>query len=93
MESHPCSHVELGLTGDHQKFMPIHETATAYVNLYKNKFVCLEQEDLEIYGNFNAKKAKILRAYLHRCHGKVYCKTAEEMDEYMKDKYLLILRN
>ena len=93
LESHPCSHEELGLTGDHSKFMPIHETATAYVILFKNKFMCLEQKDLEIYGNFNAKKAKILRAYLDRCHDKEYCKTEKEIDKYMEDKYLLILRN
>ena len=54
IESHACSEEELGLTGDYSKFMPIHETSSAYVNLYKNKFQCISQEDLEIYGNFDS---------------------------------------
>ena len=48
---------------------------------------------MEIYGNFDAKKAKLLRAYLDRCHDMDYCRSEEEIDEYMKDKYLLMLRN
>ena len=52
IESHACSYEELGLTGDNSKFMPIHETSIGYVNLYKQKFLCVNQDDLEIYGNF-----------------------------------------
>ena len=53
IESHASSEAELGLTGDHTNFMPIHETSIDYVKLYKNEFVCLDKHDLEIWGNFN----------------------------------------
>ena len=91
--SHTCSEEELGLTGDYSRIMPAHETSTAYVNLYKKKFVCLNKEDLKIYGTFNSKKAQLLRASLIRCSGKDFCKSEEEINEYMKDKYLLVLTN
>ena len=93
IESHPCSERELGLTGNHSSFQPIHETSTAYVNLYKHKFVCLDQEDLEIQGTFSSKKAKLLRATLNRCSGHDYCKSQEEINEYLENKYLLLLIN
>ena len=93
IESHPCSEKELGLTGNHTNFMPIHESSTAYVNLYKHKLLCLNQEDLEIQGTFSSKKAKILRATLKRCYGHDYCKSEEEINEYLEDKYLIILIN
>ena len=91
--SHMCSEEELGLTGDNSRIMPVHETSTAYVNLYKEKFICLNQEDLKIYGTFSSKKAQVFRASLNRCSGKDFCKSEEEINEFMKDKYLLVLTN
>ena len=53
IESHACSEEELGLTGDNSKFMPIQDTSKNFVNVYKKKFQCIDQDDLEIYGNFS----------------------------------------
>ena len=68
VESHPCTEEELGLTPGDSKFMPIHESSLDYMKLYKEKFVCVNQDDLEIYGTFSSKKAKNFRMYLNRCH-------------------------
>ena len=96
VESHPCTAEELGLEGQQDsKFMPIHETSIDYVRLYKSKFICVDQpeEELEIYGTFSSKKAKLFRVYLNRCHGRDYCRSREEIDEYLTGKYLLMLTN
>ena len=84
VESHACSEEELGLTGDNSKFFPIHETSSNYVSLYKKKFQCINQEDLEIYGNFNSKKAQLLRVRLNYCQDEVFCRNKDEIDAFMK---------
>ena len=81
------------MTGDYSKFMPIHDTSSTYVNLYKNKFQCISQEDLEIYGNFDSKKAKMLKVTLKYCQDEVFCRTKDEIDNFMDDKWLIVLKN
>lgn len=84
IQSHACSEEELGLTGDNSKFMPTHDTSSNYVKLYKNKFQCINQEDLEIYGNFDSKRAKLLRVALKYCQDEVFCRSKDEIDTFMK---------
>ena len=62
--------------------------------MYRQKFLCVNQDDLEIYGSFSSQKAKLLRVYLELCHGEENsCASENEIVEYMKDKYLLFLTN
>ena len=53
VESHPCSEEELGLTGNNAQFFPMHETSIGWVEMYRQKFVCVNKEDIEINGNFH----------------------------------------
>ena len=60
LSTHSCSREEMGLEGDpkNAKFYPLHESSRTYVNLFSKKFICLSQEDLSIYGDFNTLKAR-----------------------------------
>lgn len=93
LETHRCSDEELGLTGSHSEFKPIRESNRAYVSLYRRKFVCVNRHDLEIYGDFDSKKAQQLRILLNRCIGHDYCKSVDEINAYLKGKYVLLLKN
>lgn len=94
LETHVCTEEELGLKGAHlSKFKPIHKSSYDYVKLYQEKFVCLNEQDLQISGNVNSKKAKRLQVTLKRCHGHSYCKSSEEIQAFMQGKYLLLLHN
>ena len=44
VDSHPCSEEELGLTGDDSKFYPIHETSIGWVEMYRQKFLCIDPD-------------------------------------------------
>ena len=51
--SHPCSEEELGLIGNNSKFYPVHETSIGWVEMYWQKFQCIDPDDIEIWGNFH----------------------------------------
>ena len=44
VDSHPCSEEELGLTGNNSKFYPIHETSIGWVEMYRQKFLCIDPD-------------------------------------------------
>lgn len=54
LESHPCSLEELGLDENKSKsrFFPINGNFEASVEFYHKKFLCLNREDLVVYGDF-----------------------------------------
>ena len=64
-----------------------------YVKLYRKKLRCIDEKDRFISGNFSTSNASNIRVYLNRCQGRDYCKTNEEINQFMKDKYLLVYIN
>ena len=69
------------------------EDSFAYVSLYRKKFRCLDEKDRFISGNFNTINASQIRVYLTKCQDKDYCKTDEEINEFVRGKYLVVYVN
>ena len=57
---HTCSRKELGLEGSTSAFMPIAEGNLKEVSKYQRKFLCVEQDEMYLYGNYNSEKARLL---------------------------------
>ena len=55
--------------------------------------LCLDEEDRYVEGNFHSDVASIIRVRLNRCTGEDYCKSREEIEAYMSDKYVLLYMN
>ena len=52
VKQHNCTATELGLDGrEGAKFMPINEGSVKIVELYKEKLICMAEEDAYIYGD------------------------------------------
>ena len=49
--------------------------------------------DFLIKGNFNSDEGKVLNVKLTRCHDRADCRTEEEIDEFFRGKYFVILYN
>ena len=81
------------MEGGTSAFMPIHETSLQYMKMYKKKFLCVNKNDLEIYGSYDSKKGKRLQVYLNKCLGKDYCRSDEEIQQFFRYKFLLLLKN
>jgi hypothetical protein len=63
----------------------------------KNKFKCIDEGYFNIYGNYNSEKASQLYLSVDRCvntteNGNM-CAPAQEIDEFLTDKYILLLYN
>ena len=60
LNHHNCTREELGLEGKskNHRFYPLHAASEGVVDFYSSKFICLEEEDLSIYGDYNTDKAR-----------------------------------
>ena len=48
---------------------------------------------MRLYGDYNSLSARTMRIQLMKCKGEVYCKSEEEINNFVRDKYLLMLNN
>ena len=55
--------------------------------------LCIDKEHLELYGDFSSEEARLIDLQLVRCHDQDYCKSEEEIMQWMKNKWLLLLSN
>ena len=55
--------------------------------------MCVDREEMNIYGDFNSEEARLIDVQLIRCHDQDYCKSDEEIMQWMKNKWLLLLSN
>ena len=61
--------------------------------MYQQKFICLGEDDLAIYGDFNSLKARNLDMQLIRCHDRPDCKSEVEITAFLRNKYLILFHN
>ena len=64
-----CSREELGLDGStNSTFLPIHPGSYGNIDLYRKKFLCVDPEDMYIFGNFESYKARLMNVQLIKCN-------------------------
>ena len=63
-----------------------HSSAETYVRAYQEKFICLDEADLNVQGDFNQDTASIFSVQLVKCEGGVEngCKTEDEILKYFR---------
>ena len=94
IESHTCTPKELGLEESNDgKYMKPTKASYNFVKLYQKKFLCINEEDRFVRGNFQSEAASLIQVRLNRCSGEDYCKSKEEIDEFVRGKYILLYLN
>ena len=91
IETHSCSDEELGI--DEGGEYPIFETSEYLVDLWKRKFVCADQKDLVIYGDYNSAKAQTISIRFLFCDSSKneFCFSREETIKWLQHKYIILL--
>ena len=64
-----------------------------FVKLYRKKFQCLDEKERFISGNFNTANGSQIRVRLNKCLDKDYCKTNDEINDFLKGRYLVVYTN
>ena len=95
MNEHICSRDELGLTDNKEaaKFMPISDLYKPFIDTYQKKFICMDTEDLFLYGDYDSTTASLLNMQLIKCTGRDDCKSEEEILEFFRTKFIILLYN
>ena len=60
---------------------------------YKKKFKCIEPSNLKIWGDYNSRKAQQLVIQFKMCEGHDYCESEENIREWLKQKFVVLLYN
>ena len=63
----------------YDKFFELHETSIDVVKLYQKKFLCIDEEESTLHGDYDSLAARTIRVQLRKCEGKDYCKSDEEI--------------
>ena len=93
LDHHTCSDEELGLTDSPDSVtFPLVENSFNEVNTWKKKFKCVDKEQLSIQGDYNSAKAQQFSFSFKMCEGEG-CKTKEEIIEWLRGKYIVMLYN
>lgn len=93
LKTRACTQEELGLEGQNGKFFNETKGDVEQLRVYRKKFVCIDEADLMISGDFTSAKARQLNVQLVKCHEKPFCKSDEEILKFFRDKWLLTLHN
>lgn len=94
IESHQCSDIELGFNRtDETKLYPVKESMLDEVRSFKKKFKCIDTEDLVIWGDYNSNTAQQLAVSFVMCKDHEYCKSENEIREWLKNKFIVLLYN
>ena len=61
--------------------------------MFRKKFKCFDKDSVEIWGDYNSYKTQQLAIKFKMCEGKPICEDKEDIIEWLKGKYILILYN
>ena len=91
LPSHTCTREELGLEGDSATFLPLKSSQEAEISFYQKKFLCMDPADINIYGDFNSAKARLLKVRLEKCHDEDYCQSESDITSFLRNKWLMLM--
>ena len=61
---------------------------------HNKKFLCLDQENMLLQGDYSSETASLLEVRIEKCVGHDYCRDEKEIDDFFKaDKYIIMLNN
>ena len=55
--------------------------------------ICIDSDDMMIKGDYNSNNAQMLLITFNRCHDRQDCKSKEEIDDFIKGKYMVVMSN
>lgn len=63
------------------------------IEKYQKKFICVDEADLFLYGDYNSDAASQFKMQLVKCSGRDDCKSEDQIQEFFRNKFILLLFN
>ena len=60
---------------------------------YQKAFICADQDDLYINGDYNSKTARLFNIQFIKCHDRPDCKKPDEITKILRDKFIIFAYN
>lgn len=93
----PCTLQDFGIDANNETKQQFFKADIGKVEEFKRKINILQcmTEPVNLVGNWNTETAKVLEFYFEKCDSekRETCKSEEEVQEWMKDKYLILAYN
>jgi len=93
----PCTLQDFGIDSNNETKQQFFKADIGKVEEFKRKINILQcmTEPVNLVGNWNTETAKVLEFYFEKCDSekRETCKSEEEVQEWMKDKYLILAYN
>jgi hypothetical protein len=93
----PCTLQDFGIDANNETKQQFFKADIGKVEEFKRKINILQcmTEPVNLVGNWNTESAKVLEFYFEKCDSekRETCKSEEEVQEWMKDKYLILAYN
>lgn len=95
LKSHKCSRAELGLElkEDETLMFPIQANFKKDFEVYHSQFLCVDREDLHIFGDYNTQSAKLFNIQFIKCHDRPDCKKEDEIIQFLRNKFIATVYN
>ena len=55
--------------------------------------LCTKEKDKMIKGDYNSNTAQMLLITFNRCHDRPDCRPKDEIDDFIRGKYLVVMSN
>ena len=92
--THYCSSEELGFVEGRQgNFFPMIESQKNLAMAYQKKMLCIDPTEAYLKGDYNSDSASLLNIQFIKCHDRDDCLPDEQIMQFIKDKYIMIMYN
>ena len=72
---------------------PPNKNIAGSLKTWKNRFKCMDDKNISLWGDYNTEKAQNLMVMFEMCEGRADCKSEEEIRDWLKQKFIVLLYN
>ena len=94
MKTRPCKPEDINWGTDpdtKSKFFPVNPVSIPDLKVYSQKMKCIDEDELEILGNYNTDKASNLMIVFEFCDKEVRtCASDETIAKWLEFKYIFV---
>ena len=74
-------------------FFKPHKDSIPALENFQKKFLCIDDDELKLKGNYDTVNGRIIQIVFKRCIGEEYCWSDEAFKQFISHRYLVLFTN